>query len=85
MLPLVLPVVQLVLQFGLCCKPPFEVLAAFFPPHLSSCKTPKEFVMVLFAERVKLAGALCILLMRWLKKLNQQKTINSFSVGFLFC
>lgn len=84
-LPLVLPVVQFLLQFSNSLeKGLLKCLSLCFPPHLPSLKTPKQFVRVQFADRVKLSEALVILLMSWFKKLNQQKTMNSFFVGLVF-
>ena len=84
-LPLVPPVVQFILQFSNSLeKDLLKCLSLCFPPHLSSPKAPKQFVRVQFADRVKLPEALLILLMSWLKKLNQQKTINSVLVGLVF-
>lgn len=86
MLPLVLAVVQFILQFSNSLEEGLlKCLSLCFPPRLSSPKTPKQFVTVQSADRVRLSEALLILLMSWLKKLNQQKTINSFLVGLVFC
>ena len=43
-----------------------------------------ETVRVQFADRAKLTEALLILHTSWLKKLNQQKTINFYLVGLVF-
>lgn len=53
------------------------LLSSFISPP----ETSNQFVREQFADTTKLADALLILLTSRLTELNQQKTLNSFSVG----